>query len=262
MKILLGREGAGYGRALTVLPDDVFITSYPRSGNTWVRFLVANMIFTTGMTNFLNIDNRIPDIYKFSDAHLLKFSKPRILKSHEYFDPRYPKILYIVRDVRSVIVSYYYYHVRIGVIGLDFPYYEYTKLFISGALDNFGTWEENVLSWIRILRQNERRFCLLKYEDLRKNCLKAMTTMNSFLGLNCSEELLKHAIEMSSFKKMSSLESEAGSNWKGSVEVKNKPIKFVRSGDSEEWKRILDDKSLSLINQNYSDLLLELGYQV
>ena len=33
------------GRNLDVWPDDVFILSYPKSGNTWTRFLIANLVY-------------------------------------------------------------------------------------------------------------------------------------------------------------------------------------------------------------------------
>ena len=33
------------GRNLRVFPDDVYIVSYPKSGNTWTRFLIANLIY-------------------------------------------------------------------------------------------------------------------------------------------------------------------------------------------------------------------------
>jgi hypothetical protein len=42
-RVLTGKQMAG--RNLTVFPDDVFLTSYPRSGNTWTRFLIGNLIY-------------------------------------------------------------------------------------------------------------------------------------------------------------------------------------------------------------------------
>jgi hypothetical protein len=38
------------GRDLTVLPDDIFLVSYRRSGSTWLRFLVGNLIQETSLS--------------------------------------------------------------------------------------------------------------------------------------------------------------------------------------------------------------------
>src|SRR5881397_1861057 len=92
------------GRRLTVFPDDVFIVSYPRSGNTWTRFLVGNLVYQDEPVTFANIESRIPEIYLFPDRVLRSLPRPRMLKSHECFDPRYQRVIYIVRDPRDVVV--------------------------------------------------------------------------------------------------------------------------------------------------------------
>src|SRR5436305_10030174 len=42
IKVLRGLHAPD--RNLKILPDDRFLVSYPKSGNTWVRFLVANLL--------------------------------------------------------------------------------------------------------------------------------------------------------------------------------------------------------------------------
>ena len=37
--------------------------------------------------------------------------RPRILKSHEHFDYRYKRMIYIVRDPRDVLISFYNYQI-------------------------------------------------------------------------------------------------------------------------------------------------------
>lgn len=59
-RYLLGIDIAG--RSLAVHPDDTFIVSYPRSGNTWTRFLVANLIHPDQAATFANIERIIPDV--------------------------------------------------------------------------------------------------------------------------------------------------------------------------------------------------------
>src|SRR5437868_14217489 len=105
-RILLGRQNAG--RNLTVLPDDIFLVSYPRSGNTWTRFLIGNLIHQDEPVTFANIESRIPEIYFNPDHRMRRLPRPRILKSHECFQPHYRQIIYIVRDPRDVAVSFYH----------------------------------------------------------------------------------------------------------------------------------------------------------
>lgn len=50
---------------LKIREDDVFITSYPRSGNTWIRFLLGALIFNEKV-NWDSMEEDIPDIYRNS----------------------------------------------------------------------------------------------------------------------------------------------------------------------------------------------------
>src|SRR5271167_4340481 len=74
-------------RDITVFPDDVFPTSYPRSGNTWTRFLGRNLVNPDEPVTLLNVERLVPDMYKHSDRALRRRPRPRILKSHQCFDP-------------------------------------------------------------------------------------------------------------------------------------------------------------------------------
>src|SRR5437660_7753546 len=93
------------GRNLDVFDDDVFVVSYPRSGNTWTRFLIANLLHPEEPATFLNIGRLVPDAEVQSSRYMRGIPSPRVIKSHTYFDPRYPRVIYIVRDPRDVAPS-------------------------------------------------------------------------------------------------------------------------------------------------------------
>src|SRR5579884_4296147 len=145
-RLLLRRNPAG--RALTVFPDDVFLVSYPRSGNTWTRFLIGNLIYDGDPITFANVEARIPEIHLFPDWKLRSLPRPRVLKSHEYFHPRYRTTIYIVRDPRDVAVSTYHYSIKRRTIPEDQPIADFIPRFLKGEFFvDWGTWAEHVASW-------------------------------------------------------------------------------------------------------------------
>lgn len=142
VKYLLGTDHAE--RNLRVYPDDTFLVSYPRSGNTWTRFLVANFVFPNENVSFLNIEKLIPDTSSQSNRALKRTPRPRIIKTHQYFDHRYPKTIYIVRDPRDVALSYYDFQRKYMQIEDGYPLQRYVDDFVCGRLisADWGTWEK------------------------------------------------------------------------------------------------------------------------
>src|SRR5439155_14093272 len=82
--VVLNRTVAG--RRVEVRPNDVFLVSYPRSGNTWIRFLIGNLVCPDDPVTFANVEQRIPSIYTYHNRVLRRL--PRILYSNDAYDNR------------------------------------------------------------------------------------------------------------------------------------------------------------------------------
>ena len=173
-------ENRKSGRLINVLKTDLFLVSYPKSGNTWLRFLLGNVLYED--YNFSNMEDLIPDIYVVNNKELNKIKSPRILKSHEYFDPRYKKIIYIVRDPRSVSISYFEYLKKMKSISKNMKFDNFLDLFLNGELDNYGSWSENVNSWVAT-KKEDKNFLIIKYENLKKDTLGSLSKIVNFLDL-------------------------------------------------------------------------------
>ena len=249
------------GRNLAVYPDDTFIVSYPRSGNTWTRFLVANLIHPDPPVSFANIESLIPDCEAMSSRYVKRVRRPRMIKSHEYFDPRYKKVIYVVRDPRDVALSYYDFSRKYRQIEDQYPLASYVGDFVNGRLTSadWGTWGENVASWL-YTRNGQSGFLLLRYEDMQSDALRELTKVSYFLGIDPAPERLAAAVERSSADRMRGMEKSQGDQW---VSTKNKrsDIPFVRTATSGLWKEKLPACSIAEIESVWGPLMSVLGYE-
>jgi hypothetical protein len=246
------------GRSITVFPDDIFIVSYPKSGNTWLRFLVGNLICPDEPINFANIETRVPDIYRNSDAELRGLPGPRILKSHECFDPRYTKVIYVVRDPRDVAVSYYHYHLKQRWIEVGFHRERFIRRFVAGDL-RYGSWGANVNSWLRAAHDHHPSLLVLQYERLLTQPELEVEKIARFLNANTSEPDLARVIELSSADHMRRLEKAQADVWK-TIKHSRREIPFIRSAKSGNWKSELSSHSARLIAARWPDLMKSLKY--
>src|SRR5215472_3172393 len=184
-------------RDITIFPDDVFLTSYPRSGNTWSRFLVGNLVYQKEAVTFLNVERLVPDMYKHSDRTLRNLPRPRILKSHECFDPRYRRVIYIVRDPRDVAVSNYHWEMKQRSMGEAYPIEKFIPRWVEPIYwARLGSWGEHVTSWLST-RQGKDNFLLLRYEDLLENPPRELAKVCKLFAFEPAPERLARAADLS-----------------------------------------------------------------
>jgi hypothetical protein len=254
-------RGKAYaGRNLIILSDDVFLVSYPRSGNTWLRFMIANLLNPHESTTFLNIDRRVGDIYTRSQEALLQLPRPRILKSHEPFEPRYKRVIYVVRDPRDVVVSYYHWKRKRRAIPDCYPIEEFVSLFVKGEIDpNLGSWTQNVGTWLTA-RQKTPGFALVRYEDLVEDAQQQLARIAQFLKCQVTPDQLRRAISLASVEQMQDLERQQAQLWKGSKGFRQ-DILFVRQGRAGSWRSELPASSLSEIERTCGPVMMALGYR-
>lgn len=222
------------GTDLALRPDDVFLVSYPKSGNTWVRFLLANLI-SRAPRSFQDANTLVPDIHNAGTPEILAgVPSPRVLKSHCAYDPRYPRVIYLLRDPRSVCVSQYFFKKRKGELGPDSGFEPFLDQFLDGFDDGFGNWSENVVSWIaKGAGPNDR--ITVRFEDLKADTAANLERMCAFAGIEADKSRVTQAIANSSMDSMRRIEQETGlgRHLEGRGDLS---IPFVRRGSTTEWQ--------------------------
>jgi hypothetical protein len=248
-------------REITIFPDDAFLTSYPRSGNTWARFLVGNLISPGEDVTFLNVERIVPDMYKTADLVLRRLPRPRVLKSHEPFDPRYRKVIYIVRDPRDVAVSNYHWEMKLRSIPEGYPMEEFVPRWMEPQFwPRIGSWADHVNSWLAT-REGNPSFLLVRYEDLKSNPRAELARMAKLLGVEADAATLDRATAASSTERMSEMESKQAGRWVATHHTRqDKP--FVRKGGTGGWSSVLPPDTVVYLEARWGNLMKKLGYQL
>lgn len=248
-------------REITIFDDDVFLTSYPRSGNTWTRFLVGNFVNPNQPVTFLNVERLVPDMYKTADWVLRRRPRPRLLKSHECFDARYRRVIYIVRDPRDVAISNYHWEMKLRSIPEGCPLAEFVPRWMDGNYwRRIGSWADHINSWMAT-RQGHESFLMMRYEDLQSNTPRELARVARFLGLDPDPERINRAIERSSAVNMRKMELTQGKKWVATFHTRSdKP--FVGRASSGGWRAILPEKTVAYMELQWGHIMKELGYQL
>lgn len=248
------------GREMAILPDDSFLVSYPKSGNTWMRLLISNLLSPDKPADLRSVPLLVPELEAVTKRHLANMRRPRVIKSHFPFDPRYPRVIYIVRDPRDVVISQYHYQRKVGLIDDQCTMAEYITRFLAGQTcrDN-GSWGENVASWL-VARDGDPRFLLIRYENLLSDSVYEMSRVADFLRISATAERLAQIVELGSADRMRKLEVTQPNAV--SVMHGRKDIPFVRAAKSGSWKSELEESLIRRIEAAWGPIMQYLGYEL
>jgi hypothetical protein len=239
-------------------PHDVFIASYPRSGNTWLRFVLFDILVSGVNSGFDELNHIIPDVGLHLRAIPLLPGQGRLLKTHEPYQKEYRKAIYLVRDVRDVALSEYAYQKGIGWIKEDFG--DFLPRFVAGNVNPFRPWHEHVPGWIDSPIANTPHLLILKFEELRKNTEEVVMQVLDFLDLDVGREVVRAAIANNSVQKMQ--EKEAQQPQLQSSALQTTEFRFIRRGKVGGWRERLTAEQIALLEADSASLLRRLGYPV
>ena len=271
----------------------IWIASYPKSGNTWVRAFLSSYLHSESSEFDLNLINKIgefPDhtiLGKFmdnKDFHNLREvskywikvqefinSKKKItfLKTHSAFcqingnfftnSDNTLVFIYIVRDPRNVILSMTNHFGATQEESfksiVDDNYIIYPQLQQKLIPSTFvGSWNNHYLSWKNCDSINK---IIIKYEDLindTKNTFKNIINfLSEYTEIKNNEEKLINSVNNTQFNNLRKQEDKYGFNM-------GQRNKFFHLGKQNDWKNLLDSKIISKINKEFKSEMSELGY--
>ena len=279
----------------------IWIASYPKSGNTWLRSLLASYYFSSeGNFSFnllRNIDQfpapkyfkdvidgieKPEDYSKFwiqKQIEINKDKKLRFFKTHSAMCKINEKpftnskntlgAVYILRDPRNLITSLSN-HFQLNLEeSLDFMTTE-KKVLIEKENNKFKafvpifSWKFHLKSW-----SENRSFktILIRYEDLTNETFYTFRKIVQFIdeltknGRKFNKEKAKRVISNCDFKKLQKLEEENGFSEAMTKKNSREKIKFFNLGKQNNYKKILGEDLINKMNNLFQEELIKYKYE-
>ncbi len=247
--------------------NDVFLASYERSGSTWLRFVLLE-ILTRNSAGFDCVNDFIPEMGRHRDVAPLLPNGGRLIKTHERYRGEYKRALYLVRDLRDVLLSNYARHDEMGFAvyftnGRGFD--GYLESFLKGKTSHFGSWQGHVRSWLDSPLAKNGNLLVIRYEDMRKSTEPTLLKVLEFLGVKTDPDVIRLAIANNSLEKMREKEDHSKRNGTARTLLINHKSaredgRFVRSGAVGGWRAKLSPANAQLIQEYAGEALGRMGY--
>lgn len=265
-----------------------WVASYPRSGNTWLRFLVANCLVDQEFDW-----NKAMNSFAFELYYYLKQMKDEgwtaekvvetmrsvvknqptgdrigerlFMKTHNAWSSDHPfaefggPAVLIVRDPRDVLLSAVNFHKLTRDADAD-PV-AYAHRYIEHGSDpawinaGYGTWYDHYRSWTA---QADFPVHVVRYETLKTDPVPALLQLCDFLGFEVSQADAERAVERTALAKLQDVERKARAD--GSFGGLNEGYQFFNTGQSGQSLDDLEPGLDDLFEQKFASELAELGY--
>ena len=270
----------------------IWISSFPKSGNTWMRAFLANYILKRKASYPINelgsfsLSHTRPRFFQEAsgkpveqlstiDTLRLRLKCQKLIaefKNHDHFVKTHSRYgtfqghslinsgvskgaIYLVRNPLDLVISYAA-HLGISIdeaIEAMNGSPNFTVESDTNVVTVMGSWSEHVDSWLT--NENVPRV-LVRYEDLVKHPFQEFQKVLNTLGIEIDQHQLNNSIKFSSFSELAKQESLSG--------FRERPPhakQFFRQGVSGQWNDILQRSQVQKIIAAHGDVMAKLGYE-
>jgi len=277
----------------------IWIASYPKSGNTWVRSLLSAYLYSDNgsfdfslLKHILKFPSKkkfeyftkdFSNIKKISEywiaaqdrINLYNGNKSIFLKTHSalctlennsFTNKRNTQaVIYVVRDPRNVITSLSNHYS--SNIEESFNFMTNNKKMITmggedlGICEILGGWSQHYQSWKNI---KFAPVLIVKYENLIKNTNSSLEEIinfiKKFIDIKVDNKKILKTVESCNFKNLRKMEQEEGFDEAAYSEKLGKKVNFFNLGKENDWKNLLNPEIEKKIRTAFKNEMRELNY--
>ena len=277
----------------------IWVASYPKSGNTWVRSIISSLIYSEDGKFDFSIIKKISQYPKrqfleyftqdYNNIHEIKKhwitsqerinldTKIKFFKTHHLNCKvdNYPftnkectrATIYIVRDPRNLIDSISNHFSK--SIEESKKFLLTSKILSPGkeielrggnVITYLGSWKEHYKFWTN----NNENLLVIKYEDLVKNIHqeidKIIAFLKNYIDLEVSDTKKENIIKSTSFEALKKIEDNGDFTENVFVKGRSEKVRFFNKGPNNNWQKTLPTEIQKDLETELNNELKELGY--
>lgn len=266
-KHVASEESLRYAREeFQVRDEDVFIVTYPKSGTTWMQEIVPLIVSGGDLTPVITIPNwqRVPWLEHTHSKGLLEDRpSPRLITSHfqrrmlpKTFDKAKAKVIYMVRNPKDALVSYFYYHNIASFLDNPGSFDEFIDKFLEGKVC-YGSWFDHIKSWWP--EKDKENFLVLTYEEMQQDARNALAKIGEFLGKQLSNDMIDKIKNQTKFNNMKQ-NNMSNYSFVPSDIINHEKGNFLRKGVVGDWKNHFTEAQTEYFNSVFAERMKGLDF--
>lgn len=227
--------------------SDVILGAFPKSGSTWFRFILGNLISLRELegveVNYHMINGPLVAAYDSHRFPTISYSSiPRFVVTHlPYHRRRFGpyRTLHLSRNPGDTMVSFYEY----AKARTDKHRFRGTfSAFLRTPKRGVAAWCAHMKSWQSAAQAS------ITYEDLQRDAPMAIASVFGVLGIELPPRpMLDRAVERSSFEAIRTVEEERGLDPRARGHLAD-GFRFARRGIVGGWREAFTADDLQFLN--------------
>ncbi|HEY6881884.1 MAG TPA: sulfotransferase domain-containing protein [Polyangiales bacterium] len=232
-------------------PDDVFLAGFPKSGNTWLQHLTAALHAGCDLERTTDsvVQLVVPDMH--AKRYYERWSTPMVFKTHHLPQPRFRRVIFLIRDGRDALVSYYHYNRAVAS-----PAVSLRDMVVEGKSLFPCRWHEHAAAWSANPYRAE--MITVRYEALKTDAFVELRRIADFLHKEVSDDVLRAIAASATFERMRAREDRQGwadKHWP-------KDSKFVRRGMVGSFADEMPSDLVKVFEADAGPMLVKYGYRL